>query len=232
MQALVAALGEEQRARRQPVAPGAAGLLVVGLDRARHGGVRDRAHVGLVDPHAEGVGGHHHLDVAAHEAPLGLGALLAPQPRVVGDDLGAERALQGPGEVLGLRPRAGVDDRRPRAVLRQGGGQPRALVGRAAAGHHGEREVGPIEAGGDTHRVAQPQARDDVGGDLRRGRSGRGDERLRAQPARRVGETEVVGAEVVAPLRDAVRLVDDEQPDLGRAQRLGEPREEKRSGAM
>ena len=131
---------------------------------------------------------------------------------------------QRAGEVLGLRARAGVDDRRPRAVLRQRGGQPRALVGRAAAGHHGEGEVGAIEAGGDAHRLAQPQARDDVGGDLRRRGGGRGDERLRAQPARRVGEAEVVGAEVVAPLRDAVRLVDDEQPDAGRAQRLGEAR--------
>ena len=47
---------------------------------------------------------------------------------------------------------------------------------------------------------------------------------MRAQPARRVGEAEVVRAEVVAPLRDAVRLVDDEQADAGGAQRLGEAR--------
>ena len=131
---------------------------------------------------------------------------------------------RAPGQVLGLRARARVDDRRPRAVVRQRGGDPRALVGRAAARHHGEGQVGAIEARGDAHRVAQPQARDDVGGDLRRRRGGRGDERLRAQPARRVGEAEVVRAEVVAPLRDAVRLVDDEQPDVRRAQRLGEAR--------
>ena len=35
----------------------------------------------------------------------------------------------------------------------------------------------------------------------------------RAEPARRVGEPEVVGPEVVPPLRDAVRLVDHEQAD-------------------
>ena len=44
----------------------------------------------------------------------------------------------------------------------------------------------------------------------------------RAEPARGVGEPEVVGPEVVAPLRDAVRLVDDEEPDL----RLPDPLEE------
>ena len=74
------------------------------------------------------------------------------------------------------------------------------------------------------HRVAQPEPRDDVGRDLRRGRRRRGDDRLRAEPARGVGEPEVVGPEVVAPLRDAVRLVDDEQADPGRAQLLDEPR--------
>ena len=39
----------------------------------------------------------------------------------------------------------------------------------------------------------------------------------RAEPARRVGEAEVVRPEVVPPLRDAVRLVDDEQADARRA---------------
>ena len=39
--------------------------------------------------------------------------------------------------------------------------------------------------------------------------------RLGADGAGGVGEGEVVGTEVVAPLRDAVRLVDDEQADVG-----------------
>ena len=60
--------------------------------------------------------------------------------------------------------------------------------------------------------------------DLRRRGRGRRDDRLRAEPARGVGEAEVVGTEVVAPLRDAVRLVDDEQPDRHLAQRLEEAR--------
>ena len=72
--------------------------------------------------------------------------------------------------------------------------------------------------------LAQPQARDDVRRDLRGRRGGRGHERPRAQPARRVGEAEVVRAEVVAPLRDAVRLVDDEQPHVRGLERLGEAR--------
>jgi hypothetical protein len=42
---------------RLPVAAGAAGLLVVGLDRLGQVEMRDEAHVGLVDAHAEGDGG-------------------------------------------------------------------------------------------------------------------------------------------------------------------------------
>ena len=49
--------------------------------------------------------------------------------------------------------------------------------------------------------------------------------------ARRVGEAEVVGAEVVAPLRDAVRLVDDEQPDAHARICSTNAGEAKRSGA-
>ena len=43
-------------AGRLAVAAGAAGFLVVRLERAGHGVVDDEAHVRLVDPHAEGVG--------------------------------------------------------------------------------------------------------------------------------------------------------------------------------
>ena len=45
---------ERQRVGRQPVAAGAADLLVVALDRLRQVGMDDEAHVRLVDAHAEG----------------------------------------------------------------------------------------------------------------------------------------------------------------------------------
>ena len=69
-----------------------------------------------------------------------------------------------------------------------------------------------------------PSRRHDVVG--HRGRRGRGRAPAiasRAEPAGGVGEAEVVGPEVVPPLRDAVRLVDHEQPDLGVPDALQEP---------
>ena len=75
---------EEDRLGGLAVAPGAADLLVVGVDRVRRPGVEDEAHVRLVDPHAEGGGRDDHLDLVGHEAVLELAAVLRRQPRVVG----------------------------------------------------------------------------------------------------------------------------------------------------
>ena len=210
-----------QRAGRA-VAPGAAGLLVVGLDRARHRLVADRAHVGLVDAHPERVGRHDDVDVAVHEAPLRVGALLARQARVVGHHRRAELVRQPRRQLVALRARARVDDRGQRARLleRRRDAAVAGLLGRAR--DDDEREVRAVEAGRDPDRIAQPEPRDDVVGDLRGRRRGRRDDRLRAEPARGIGQAEVVGPEVVPPLRDAVRLVDHEQADP----RLPDPLEE------
>ena len=52
------------------VAAGATGLLVVALDRLRQVDVRDEAHVGLVDAHAERDRRDHHDAVVAEEPRL------------------------------------------------------------------------------------------------------------------------------------------------------------------
>ena len=58
----------------QAVAAGAAGLLVIALDALRQVEVRDEAHVGLVDAHAERDGRDHDDAVLAQEARLVRGA--------------------------------------------------------------------------------------------------------------------------------------------------------------
>ena len=205
------------------VAPGAAGLLVVGLERARDALVADGAHVGLVDAHAERVGGDDDRRLAGHEAPLRLGARLAGQAGVVDDRLDAELARQPIGEPLALRARARVDDPGQRAGLGERGGDP-AVDGRLVrAADDRERQVRAVEPRRDAHRVAQAEPGHDVGRHLRRRGRRRGDDRLRAEPARGVGEPEVVGPEVVPPLGHAVRLVDHEQADPGVADALEEP---------
>ena len=159
VQALVAAGGEQQRPRRQPVAPRAARLLVVGLDRARDGLVADGPHVGLVDAHPERVGGDDHRRLAGHEAPLRLGTDVARQPRVVGDDLDAQLAPEPVRQPVALRARAGVDDRRQRVRLGQRRRDPPPHDFLVRALDDREREVRAVEPGRDVDRLAQPQAR-------------------------------------------------------------------------
>ena len=108
--------------------------------------------------------------------------------------------------------------------VEQGRGDVAVLGLRRRARDDAEGEVRPVEARRHADGVAQPEAHRDVVGDLRRSCRRRRDDRLGLQPARGVGEAEVVGPEVVPPLRDAVRLVDDEEPDLRRAHRLEERR--------
>ena len=76
-----------------------------------------------------------------------------------------------------------------------------------------EGEVGPVEAGGHAKRLAQLQPGDHVGRHARRGGGGGRDYRAGPERPGSVGEAEVVGPEVVPPLRDAVGLVDHEQAD-------------------
>ena len=60
---------EQPRLGRLAVAAGAAGFLVIGLDRLGDSGMGDEAHVGLVDAHAEGDGRRHTMSRIARTRP-------------------------------------------------------------------------------------------------------------------------------------------------------------------
>ena len=105
--------------------------------------------------------------------------------------------------------------RRSRARrLRPTASQHERLVACACASWNvldGEVDVRPVEAADDDRRVAHAEPLDDLVADRRRGGRGQREHRRAAERLDRRAEPQVVGAEVVAPLADAVRLVDDEQ---------------------
>ena len=229
---LVAVLREQQRAGRLPVAAGAPGLLVVGLERGRHARVDHRAHVGLVDAHAERVGGAR-----------------SPAPRPRGS--GAERPRAGPVEpgVVGhgrLPERVASARRRspPRPPAcprtRSPAGRPaRAAPRRSAARFscaagpgHREGEVGPVEARRDAQRVAQAEPLRDVARHARRGgRGGRDDRPRRRAPARRRrGGSSPAGSRGPTARRSAPRRPRTARPRTSRM-RSRKPGAAKRSGA-
>ena len=85
-----------------------------------------------------------------------------------------------------------------------------------------EREVGPVEPGANRRPLAQPEPRSDLIGHTRRGGRGGSHHRRPSERGDRIVQAQVVRPEVVAPLGDAVGLVDDEQRHAPLRQSLAE----------
>ena len=204
---------DQHRSGRLSVAAGPADLLVVLVQAARDAGVHYRAHVRLVDSHAEGAGSHDHIDRATEEPVLHRGPLGGGQPGVVGRR--GERGVPQPvgdglaafmGQRVDERRRlVGDDDLHDPVVDGLGLGQVRA--GQVC----GQAQVGPVEADDHHRRLVHPQRPGDVGLN-RRGRRGR-QRQLPWPPQRRyrLGNSQVLRSEVVTPLADQMGLVNDEQ---------------------
>ena len=122
---------------------------------------------------------------------------------------------------LRLLDRRHVDD--PRALrLAEHLLQRGVLLRLVDGGLHLQEQVGPDELAHPGERVAHPQLVDDVVAHLRRGRGRERHHRRPPQPLRDAAQHHVVGAEVVAPLAHAVRLVYHEQRHLAVQQHLEE----------
>ena len=197
------------------VASGTACFLVVGFHAAGQVVVQDEANVGLVDAHAEGVGGDDDRALALHEALLAALAIGLGHAGVVSaDDALGQLLLKVGGEFFDGLAGGAVDDagsgRRRRDRCSEGAIF-LAIVAKEAGG---VAQVGPVESG-DVHlRRAQFQVRDDVGADLRRRGGGERDGDGRAEGLANFGQAHVFGAEVVSPEADAVGLVDHEEARL------------------
>jgi hypothetical protein len=150
--------------------------------------VDDDAHVALVDPHPEGVGGHHHLRRAAHEALLDALPLQVLDAGVVAHRVDP-RAAQQRRERVHVLARRCVHDGRALAPAQEL--QEEAVLFAVVLGaQHVPHQVAPVEPGDQRGRVAQGELADDVAPHLLRGSGGeRGDgrvaQRVRTSPRRR-----------------------------------------------
>ncbi len=175
------------------------------------------AEVGLVEAHAEGRGRHERLDPVLLEVGLGLepvGVLRAA--RVRGD---REAALPQEGRgLLGGGDRQRVDDPGARQFV-QVLGEPGQPVRGVRQPDHAQPQALPLQGAAQHQRLAGPgtELLGHVGGHPGVGGRGGGEDR---HPGGELGEhgaqPTVVGAEVVAPVRDAVRLVDHQEARGGR----------------
>ena len=200
---------EHVRLGRGAVAARAADLLIIGLHAAGQIGVEDVAHVRLVDPHAESDGGDDHHARLGHESVLVRLPRLLLHARVVGERAHPVPRQHG-GGLLGLAARQAVDDA---ALALVPGDEVPKLPLPVALHLHRELDVGAVEA---EHELPGPSSeqlvhdvvpRHFVGGRRQRRDGDAGEEIAQA------AEVLVFRPEGRAPLRDAVGLVDGEEPD-------------------
>ena len=213
------------RIGRQAVAARAAGLLVVALHALREIKVGYEPHVGLVDAHAERDCRHHHDALFALEPGLIRAACFGIHSRVVG-----HRVHSLPGQprcrLIDLAARKAVDDARLAGVLLADESQ--ELCARIDLVDDRVADVRPVETRDKNPRLLQGQPRSNLGAGLRIGSRRESDTRHVRKTLVQDGQLQVLRAEVVAPLRHAVRFVDREERDADsrkqvKAARRGEP---------
>lgn len=179
-----------------------------------------KPHVGLVDPHAERVGGDHDPDPVKDEILLVLPPLGVLQPGVIAGG-GNAALLQRPANLLDCRAGGAVDDAAAVPIPFQQTLQAGGLVPGA---EDLQAEVGPVEPGGDAERVlAAPAAvsRRPGPGSGGCGREGAHGGPLR-QRAEKRGDFQIAGTEVLPPLGDAVGFVHRHQGDGDAARQIQE----------
>ena len=214
---------------RQTVASCTSGLLLKGLDGLGCVRVHHAAHVAAIDAHPERNGRHDHLKVLIDEGVLNIMTFRGIEPGVVGTgDDPSPRQLRG--EDLGIRAFEAVHDGgstrapepRPQDIgdLFHRGRSPRLRVGpKLAAGavvllgcppHDVVSQVRPVKGSNQDRRVAQSQLLDDV--TLHLGRRGRREcmDACAWKGLSQTSQLPVLGDEVMAPLADAVRFIDDD----------------------
>jgi hypothetical protein len=153
---------EQDALGRFAVPSGPPGFLVVVLQAGGHVVMEHIAHVGLVDAHAESVGGDDHQGPVIQEIFLGLLPFLLAEPGMVpthGKALAPEPGIQ----FIHVLPGGTIDDT---AVLRMALQIVQHEFVLAAGPFHSEIQVGPVKAGDQALGILQLQALEDVFLDL------------------------------------------------------------------
>ena len=172
------------------------------------------AQVGLVEPHAQRAGGHQHLQLVREQRLLQADAVVVVGGAAVGLGLDA-LAAQERGHPLAVGDREHVDDAR---AVEPGDrlGEPRHALGLAGHVGHGQRQALAVE-----RAAVGAQRRAELVGDVGdhavvRGGGGAEHGHVGGQRLEHAHDAPVVRTEVVAPVADAVRLVDHQQADRAR----------------
>jgi hypothetical protein len=173
--------------------------------------VHDEADVRAIDSHPERDRGDDDVHLLVEEPLLVPAAHLVGQSRMV-----RHRAMpffmKPVGQRLDFAPRLAVQDAGFALVSRQDVCE---LPLQVAAPQHAIGQVRPIERSDEHRRLPQPQLRDDVPSHALRGGRREGVKRYLGKILAQPSQLPVLGPEVVAPLADAVGLVDRDEAHAG-----------------
>ena len=170
----------------------------------------DKTDIGLVDAHAEGDGGDDDLYPVVDKFFLGMGALPVGQAGVIGQ-CPIARFEQLPGNLLCPFTAQAVDD--PGLPL-PGTKEPDKLLEGVDLVLHQVPDSRSIETGDKAAGVTQAQPVDNVCARMGLGGGGQGHDGNVGEPAAEVAELSIFRPEIMAPLGNAVRLIDGEQGNL------------------
>ena len=213
---------EQDAGGRQPVATGPAGLLIIGFHAAGNIEMDDETHIRLVDAHPEGVRRHQDAQhppakVVMHQPPFVIG-----QARMVIAD--RRLRLPQPARHFLHRPAGGaIDQDRARLAVADQALQCPQLVGHGLAGADGQGQIRPAESRHKLKRVAQRQPLAHVRLDARRGGGGERQAGRLVEFTAQAADLHIVGAEIVAPLGNAVGFIHHQQRNEAGAQDTQEP---------
>ncbi len=185
-----------------------AGFLVVAFNVFGHVQMRDKAHVGLVDTHAKGNRGDHHHALAAQKSVLiGLahGCVNSGVVRQRVHAFIAQRLCN----FFHALARLAIDDAGIARVLPRD--EADELLGCVFFLDDGVADVGPVKTADKGAGVLQLQALQYVGTRQCIGRGSQRNARHAGIALMEHGQPAVFGAEVVAPLAHAMRLVNCKQ---------------------
>ncbi|VVN41375.1 hypothetical protein PS682_05506 [Pseudomonas fluorescens] len=196
--------------RRQTITAGTPGFLVVRLEGLGQVHVRDEAHVGLVDAHAERNGGHHDQAFLVEEALLVSRTRFVGQAGVIRQRRVALLA-QERRHFVDLLARQAIDNPRIAAPL---GEERQQLLARLLLGHDAVENVRPVETRQEALGVLQMQALDDFFAGALVGSGRQSDARHIGKQLRQLAKLQIFAAEIMAPLRYAVGFIDGEQGDF------------------
>ncbi len=178
----------------------------------------DEAHIGLVDPHPE----RHRRDddhvLARHELRLVAAPHVRIEPGMIGEHRAAGLRRQLLRELLHALAGLGIDN----AGAGIFGDDVDDLPRRVFARHDMVADVRPVKAGDDQPVLRNPQLFQNIGAGMRVGRGGKRQARHLRKAIEQRTEQPVIGAEIMPPFRNAMRLVDCEQAERRLRQQVAE----------